>query len=234
MKLRLWAIFALLMVGTLLNAALIWGETIPRPEEDEIQLADPEVARLVYRKVNRAGNLEKMGLSGDLLSAALDSLDRYGASKDAWFAIFDSDDTATVAVAEALCPGGALPQPYAGLGVLVRMVSDRAELAQVADQKLEGQPWYDPVLAKALYSEWELRRDRAEDATVMAVSAMLLNEPYRALKREFPWGRGIITSGGTDDVMREFPRAERVLPEYFALMHFLAELAADPDRGLCG
>jgi hypothetical protein len=97
---------------------------------------------------------------------------------------------------------------------------------------LERQTWYDASLVPALYDQYERTANRKAEATIMAVSSALLGMEGQALEGQSPWSSGVLGSWGFSRLEAQQPRVRRLVIEYFALMHFLTELANGQD-GIC-
>lgn len=235
MNLRVWVILAMLLMAGIIDSFLIYTEFVPIPAALQAQVVEEILPLLSYTPGQRKTNLAKMGLSAADISVADRKFGEYEKDKKAFRKMFLHDDTPIRDVAGALCPGGEIPQPYSALAILVSEANKQRTVVDSRTQSLGKQPWFDATTARNLYKEWEQVRVRQDDATVMAVSAMLLgdSESTKALKHEQPWGRGLFTNGAFSDVKREYPNAARLVPEYFALMHFMSELANDESQGIC-
>jgi len=223
----------MLMAAVMVNAYLIYKEFVPIPAALASRVQPDVLPLLSYIKTQRTVNLTQMGLSAADIDEAERHFKEYDRDKESFFKMFDHDDTEMVQVAGALCPGGELPQPYSALAVLVSEANRQRTVITSRTESLSVQPWFDSSAARNLYKEWQQVRDPQDDATVMAISAMLMGETPKALKREAPWGRELFSDASFTTVKRAYPPARQLVPEYFAMMHFMSELASDDTRGIC-
>ena len=132
------------------------------------------------------------------------------------------------------CPSERVPQPYAALSYLVfedngvRRVVDAGAL-----HRFERQTWYDRALVPALYDQFERGEVRKQEATLMAVTAVLINREADALDGVSPWSTSLMGSWGFNRLEKAEPRIKLLVIEYFGLMHYLTELA-NTQGGICG
>lgn len=221
------AMFAVVLV----NFVLVLQERLPAA------VAGPDVARvdevlrhLQYLPTTRRTNFKEMGMSDDLADATAKYVDRY-TRKQAAFSALLTEQASLVSV--AFCPGTAMPQPYAALQFLVLETN---EVRDVVDPEMlrefEEQPWFATSSASAIYSKFEMTEGRQADATLLGVSALLVDREDDALNGYTPFATGILGARGWAPLKKEHPRIEMVAIEYFSLMHYLTELANTRD-GIC-
>jgi hypothetical protein len=227
---RPWIVAALLISVGLIDALLLFNEQIPSQQaEAELRAADERLRSLQYIAGQRRNNLVVMGMSPELADATAEQIGRLAKHTEKFERLLNEQASE---VASSLCPSD-LPQPYAALSFLVyeengkRYVVDAASLL-----RFERQPWFDAAYVPTLYDHFERTVDRRGDATLMAISAALLNREEAALEGESPWSSGVFGGWGFDRLQSKDPKIRTLAIEYFSLMHYLTELA-NAQKGIC-
>lgn len=227
---RPWIIISLLIVAVLIDALLVVNERLPlKPTETELSSSNERLKNIQYTSGTRRANFEVMGMSPDLANDTANQFSRFAKQTEKFKQLLDEQSSELFSV---LCPSE-LPQPYSALAYLVyeengtRYVVEPDTLRQ-----FERQPWFDASLVPALYNEFERTPNRRNEATIMAISAVLLNREGAALDGESPWSRSALGSWGFARLEKREPKVRRLVIEYFALMHFLTELA-NTEKGIC-
>jgi hypothetical protein len=222
------------MIGLLVNAVMMVMEGSPKLDQAE-QLQDRAFLYMFsYTDGMRRTNLNNMGIPLDMVKEkaepVFEGLER---DRKKWEALLHSlDGSHYYDVLTALCPGD-LPQPYSAAKILVSSgVGGKKSVITSAASDLPVQSWFDATAARNLFEQWE-QGDRQEDATVMAVTALLIDKSDEALRPSGVWGRGIFGNPDVADLFRQYPAHLDMVVEYFVLMHFLTELATDPRDGIC-
>jgi hypothetical protein len=231
---RPWIVFSLLVLAVLTNMVLVYFERLPTPEvrEELDKKFDEPLRKLTYQAGNRRNNLKVMGMSDELADIAANHAARFSGQTDRFRKMLEEQ---SAEMTDVLCPSEKLPQPYALLAYLVyeensiRYVMDPAMVV-----KFERHSWFDTENIQGLYDTFERVENRLLETTLMAVSAGLLNREDTALRGESPWylGRGF-GSWGFSRLEKSEPRITRLAIEYFGFMHFLTEIANEPQRGIC-
>ncbi|MEQ1505373.1 MAG: hypothetical protein ABMB14_24285 [Myxococcota bacterium] len=228
---RPWIVTALLILALLLDALLLINEQIPSVRhEQEVVDVEEKLRTLQYLPGNRRGNFQTMGMPFEVAEAAASQISRFEKQGERFQKLLEEQGAE---VADVFCPSEKLPQPYAALSYLVyeengtRYVVDPNAL-----RRFDRQPWYDASLVPSLYDQFERTAARKDQATLMAVSAALLGMEEAALDGESPWSLGLLGSWGFSRLEKRQPKVTALAIEYFALMHFLTELANAPD-GIC-
>ena len=221
-----------LLGAVLLNGALVVYERIPQPDGDlEVIRVDEVLRHIQYTASTRRNNFKEMGMSDDLADASASQIDRLMRKKKVWVELLSEQ---AAEVGPAFCPTTGLPQPYAALRFIVKEENERREVIDPERLTLfEEQPWFVGSPVDSIYAATELTTSRKADATVMGVSAVLLRKEEDLLDRMSPWSTGIMGTWGVSPLMEEYPTSRRLVIEYFALMHYLTELANTRD-GICG
>lgn len=228
---RPWIVAAFLGAALLLNVVLMWEEKLPRAE------GGPEVARveevlrhLQYQPTTRRNNFKEMGMSDELAESTAKYVDRY-ARKTPLFEQLLQEQAASVG--NAFCPGTDLPQPYAALEYLVAEENGRRDTIDPERLKLfEAQPWFATSSVRPIYTHFELTQGRYADATLLGVSALLVQREEDALDGVSPFSTGVFGSRGWAPLKKQDPRVELMAIQYFSLMHYITELANTRD-GIC-
>ncbi len=230
---RPWVIASLAVVALLVNGMLLINENVPDPtQQPELDRPIKEPLRdLLYTPTNRRANFQSMGMSFELAEAAASHIGRFDRQQPRWERMVDDQGAE---LAEALCASERLPQPYAMLAFLVYQDNDaRYVFDPLAMTRFERQSWYDDrALVPALYNQFERAPSRRVEATLMGVSAALLAREADALEGRSPWALGLVGQWGFARLKRRQPGIERLVVEYFSLMHYLTELA-NTRRGIC-
>jgi hypothetical protein len=228
---RPWVIVSLGLVAGVLLVTLLVTERIPSVEQGpELKKIQEKLRTLQYLPNNRRANFEVMGLDNELADAAARYVGRYDRQTEKLKKILDEE---TAELSQALCPSEDLPQPYAAMKYLLEESSGaRYVVDPIQLRTLEPQEWYDRSLVPALYDHFERSEARKADATVMAVSSVILAREVDALEGVAPWSLGLVGSWGFGKLKSREPRIQILVIEYFSLMHYLTELANSP-RGIC-
>ncbi|MBX2800594.1 MAG: hypothetical protein KTR31_23140 [Myxococcales bacterium] len=231
MTLRPFVVAALLIVAVLLVGALLANERILDPDESpELEKFDEPLRGLQYLPGNRRGNFQAMGMEFEMAEATASHIHRFQGQAPRFEALLDEHAAELV---DVFCPSD-LPQPYGALAYLVTQENDQRRVLD-ADllTRFERQLWYDDTgLVPALHDRFERTENRKGQATLMAVSAALLGREEDALTGRSPWSSSLLGSWGFARLIGQEPQVQRVTIEYFALMHWLTELANTRD-GIC-
>jgi hypothetical protein len=231
---RPWVVSSLLVLAVVFNSVLMYLERLPTPEvRDELnKLYDEPLRKLTYLPGNRRNNLKVMGMTDDLADAAANHAARFAPQTERFRKMLEEH---SAEMTDILCPSEKLPQPYSMLAYLVyednavRYVVDPGTM-----QKLERNSWFDTENIPGLYDAFERVENRRTEASLMAVAAVLLNREDAALEGVSPWYRGRgIGSWGFQRLQNSEPRITALAIEYFGFMHFLTEIANEPQRGIC-
>ena len=233
---------ALLLAASIVCLILMVREAVPEPVQktEEKTVQDPLIG-MSFTSAVRISNLQKMGFDSDLsrvISARIQSIQKKDTrNKEGRSRLLD----AIVANADAgfvLCPSTELPQRYAAMAFLVSEVDG---LHQVVDRQalrvgLEQQEWFDRDAVTDVYVKLEKTENRLSDATAIGISAFLLNGEQDLLLDDGFWKvGGFLGSVSLAAILRKYPEVEPKLVEYFALMHYMTELANDPNgQKFCG
>lgn len=228
---RPWVIAGLMILAVLVNGMLVINERIPSPEEvADVKKIEEKLRTLQYLPNNRRANFQTMGMSFDLSEAAASHIGRFDRQGEKFYRLLEEQ---AAELEEVFCPSPGLPQPYAALAYLVYEENGaRYVVDPITVRRFERQPWFDRALVPALYDHFERTETRKPDATLMAVAAAVLDREEDALDGVPPWSLGLIGSWGFPKLEKRTPRITRLAVEYFALMHFITEIA-NLQRGIC-
>lgn len=190
---------------------------------------------IVYSKENREANLVAFGLTEGLVKRTRDAITNYERNHlDRIDAMID-DAPDTDQLHHAFCGRTNNRRPrYEALRFLVDEDSGRRDAIDIdrADA-LNYFEWADRARISGVYKAVELVKDgnRKDDATLMGIAAILLQEEDRAIEGDAPWGRGS-HKWSWDEVVRMHPVAEQRVVRYFSLFHVFAE-RLHAEGGLC-
>lgn len=231
MTFRPWVVAGLLIVGLLVNVALLVFERLPTLDAIEtVTKYDEPLRNLQYLAGSRRSNFQVMGLEFDMAEAAASHISRFQQRQPRFLKMLDEQ---AAEVVDVFCPSE-LPQPYAALAYLVQEENGVRRVVETSTlTRFERQPWYDlDGLTPGLYDHFERTENRKAEATLMAVSSVLLNREEDALSGRSPWSLGLVGGWGFARLSNKEPRVRVLAIEYFALMHFLTELA-NTQTGIC-
>ena len=231
MTFRPWLIAGLMSVAVIVHVVLLYQERIPSTSATpEVRKLEEKLRTLQYLPSNRRANFQTMGMELDMAEASASHISRFQRQEEKFIRLMDEQAAELV---EAFCPTTQLPQPFAALQYLVY---EENRIRYVVDpltmKRFEAQPWYTASLVPALYDHFERTDRRKSEATLMAVSAVLLDREVEALDGRNPWSLGVLGGWGFGRLVKQDARVKALAIEYFALMHFLTELA-NARKGIC-
>lgn len=227
----------------IVNGGLIATERIADPiptSTQNIVNSDP-LASMQYNASGRRRNLELMGFDSGQITAATKMFDalaiRYhtgkGAEDQVQKIIEGTEERSGLVI--ALCGRGSeLPPRYAAMAYLVQAdgkVRVPIDLAVITD--LDYQPWFDEFNPLQIYRAIEDRADRKEDATRMALAAILSGRETDAVNRVRPWGDSPFTNPWSWSEVKTKTGVEDKLLTYVVNWHLVMEAARSPDNGIC-
>lgn len=227
----------------LINAGLIATERVAEPvptSTQNIVNSDP-LAAMQYNATNRRQNLEAMGFEKDQVNTAVKLFDamsiRYhlgqGAEDQIHKVIEGTEERSNLLI--ALCGRGSeLPPRYAAMAYLVQAdgkLRVPIDLASITD--LDYQPWFDAFNPLQIYRAIEDRADRKDDATRMALAAILAGRETDAINRVRPWGDSPFTNPWSWAEVKIKTGVEEKLLTYVVNWHLVMEVARTPDKGIC-
>ena len=226
------------VIGVAASVFLLLKEDIVPPETAGVHMArtvDPLLG-LVYTESNRKVNLRAFGLSDRMQQMALDRMKRIQQRHGRKIELLLDGAANPNAVADALCGDTAQVRPrYGALRFLVKEkngVRSALRVSTVTD--LDAEEWAILAPISDVYQSIELIDNREEDATLMALAAILEGREEDALKGFAPWGRGILPGQWSwEKVMNQYAGIDDRVVEYLAVMHLFVE-AANADGGICG
>jgi hypothetical protein len=187
----------------------------------------------------RSANLGLMGLSSGLARKVTERIDKIQEkdrrNKEGKSQLLEAI-TENADAGQVFCPSDELPQRYAAMAFLVR---DQDEMRTITSQSqlqagLTLGEWYDASSVGAVYEKLEKTKNRLPDATAVGVAAVLLKSEDELLLGAGEWAMGGLMGGvSVDGILASKPAVEVPLVEYFALMHYMTELANDPASKFC-
>lgn len=243
MKLRPFLVLGTMLIlmgvnGYLLFREYKWKNEGIAPSEfqpDHIKLKSDPLLSLVPVPADREKNLKAFGLPDPMVKKTLDRIrDLEDRKKDRLKLFLESVDDPTQ-IEDAFCGQTQELRPrYGALRFLVE--EEQSTRRAISIDRVSGfkrQKWSLVSPIDEVYAVAELGDDKHEDATLMAVAAIMLNREEDLLNGYKPWGRGFAATWSWEQVKKQYPGAEDRLVEYFALMHLTWELMAGTG-GLCG
>lgn len=207
------------------------SEFQPRHVTDD---SDPLLALLPVA-TDRAKNFKAFGLPEAMIKKTLDrmrDLDDRHRDRINFFLVSIDDPTE---IEDAFC--GQTQQVRPRYGALRFLIEEQQGMRRPINvdraSGFKRQKWTLASPIDEIYRVAELGEDKHEDATLMAVAAIVLGKEEDLLEGRKPFGRGLAATWSWNDVKKQNPGIEDRLVEYFALMHLTWELMAG-SGGLCG
>lgn len=227
-----------LMVAIGISGYLLYQEDVAPPEvtASHVVLKVDPLLQVRYTESNRKQNLKVFGLPDRLAKAALDRMRRIEMQHERKIEILLNGAADPNALADALCGETAQVRPrYGALRFLVKEKQSRRDPIRISSVTgLEVAEWALVAPIGDVYAEAELSDKRQEDATLMALAAILEGSEEDLLEGYKPWGRGILPGAWSwDGVMKKHPGVGERVVEYIAVMHLFVE-KANADGGICG
>jgi len=232
MSWRPWVLTSTVLIAMVLNLFLLLKERMPTVDQgpDVIKIEE-RLRHLQYLKEQRRTNFSEMGMDTEMAHAAATYIDnRYARHRERLIGLLEEH---AGEVGGAFCPSADLPQPYAAAEFLVYEENQRRDV--FAPEKLltlESQAWFAGSPVESVYNTLEVTESRKNEATVMGVSALLLGRENDVLEGRAPWSQNLLGSWGFSRLKKDSPSIEILAIQYFALMHYLTELANTRD-GIC-
>lgn len=239
---RLLVSLALLVLLVPATALLLYDEeiTLADPEERGPDTVADRYAALVFRPEARAANFETIGLRGADRTEAAGLADTYardlvaGDAERSRVRYLLGTAADPVDLQRALCGTGAEVSPiYGGLRYLVEEGKDgRFVLDPMRISSLERQRWADTSPIRRIHEEQELADERREQATPMALAAIVARRESDLLGGVPPWGTSLFGRWSWEDVGARYPQARAQVVRYLALLHVFVEEAVATE-GFC-
>lgn len=239
MNWRFFLFISTLLAMFVVNFFLIFGEAIPEVVSEDATVRVPEVTlRSIQYKMDQVrANLQKMGMSLEHADKTSDIAEGVYNKEKTRARILKMVKLNEESVAPAVCPSGqGVAQPYGMLELLVEEALGRRTVLSVTQlSEFTKQPWYASSSVERIYALVEKGKNRQPDATLMGVSALLLNKEDDAIKGTAPWANGFMGRWGFSYLLSN-PKTssiERMTSDYFALMYVIVTLANDERNGIC-
>ena len=217
---------------------LIYKEEVVPPEVTASHVAitvDP-LLKTTYTEGSRKGNMAAFGLTDELVSRATERMRRIEDRHLRKIQLLIDGAADPTALASAICGQTTQIRPrYGALRFLVKEQQGRRDPLRISSTTgLEVQDWAQLAPITDVYGAAELSDNRKENATLMAVAAILLGKESDLLEGYSPWGRGLLPGAWSwSKVVEQNPGIDERVVEYFALMHLFVEQAT-ADGGICG
>ena len=194
---------------------------------------DPLIG-IVYAKQNREENFAAFGMDEGLVTATLARMRKLEDFYRDKIAALLLDAGSVDEVADALC--GETTQVRPRYGALRYLVLEEAGQRRAVDfrklSRLEWQDWSKVAPIQGVYVDAELIDERQPDATLMAISAILLSKEVDLLDANAPWGLSLAVQWSWPRVEKENPQIRDLIIDYFATMHLVIEMAQS-EKGIC-
>jgi len=229
---------AALVMSFCVAGYLVYKEEIVPPEVTASHVAikvDP-LLKTTYTEGSRRRNMKAFGLSDALVSRALDRMRRIEDRHQRKIQLLLDGAADPNALASAVCGQTTQIRPrYGALRFLVKEQQGRRDPIRISNSTgLEAQDWSQIAPITDVYGSAELSDNRQEDATSMALAAILSGKENELLEGYKPWGRGLLPGAWSwSKVVEQNPGIDERVIEYLALMHLFVEQAT-ADGGICG
>jgi hypothetical protein len=204
------------------------ASTISRSEQDAL-------LTIRYNATSRRENLRRFGLDDALTDRVVAQIEATEAEHGRRLEKLLKNAGDPQAVADGLC--GELSETRPRYGALPFVVEERGTERRVIDvgriSSIDAQPWAVTAQISGVYGELEQAgEERQEDATLIAIAAILLGQEPAAIQRSAPWGSALWGRWSWGSVQERFPTAKGLMVNYFATMHLVVELA-QREGGIC-
>jgi len=189
-----------------------------------------------YTEGARKRNLAAFGMPEPLVAKTIDRMRRIEERHTRKIQLLLEGAADPNALAMAMCGQTSQIRPrYSAMRFLVVEAQGRREAIRVSRATgVEEQDWAQLSPITDVYGKAELSDGREEDATLMAVAAILTAKEADLLAAHAPWGSGLMPgSWSWERVVDLHPGIEERVVEYFALLHLFVEQATS-DGGICG
>jgi hypothetical protein len=229
---------AAVVMGIGVTGYLIAKERVVPPEvtsAHEVVKVDPLLAT-TYTKGARKRNLAAFGLSADQVDRVVERMKRIEDRHLRKVQLLLDGAPDPNAIVAALCGQTSQIRPrYGALRFLVKEKQGRRDPIRISRSTgLEIQEWSQVAPIADVYRVAELSEKREDDATLMAIAAILSGSETELIDGYSPWGRSILPGAWSwSKVVKTHPGVDERLEEYFALMHLFVEQATS-DGGICG
>jgi hypothetical protein len=237
MSFRIFVVVAALLIGLILNVALIAYEHLPEPPAQVQGFENEDLHKdMRWTSGTRRSNLDAFAIPPDVSDAIQERLmemqkrDRGGELL--------ATMKATPDIAGALCSNtSSLPSRYAAIGMLI--AGEPGMRRSVVDfnrtrSKLAYQEGFNHTKLESLYKGKERQPNAKPDEFALNVGAWLLGEEDPRLFEEDDWGDGIFTALDLTSFLEKNAEVEQDMIEFFAMMFYLHEVARDPKNEFCG
>lgn len=220
------------------NVHLLLNEQVEQSAEKlrrENKPKDP-LLDLRYTPSDRKANFKAFGMPDEMVAKTVSQTRFFEDKYKRKITLMLRDAAEPTAVADALC--GQTNQVRPRYGALRFLVVEDKGLRHAIDlqrvSRLEKQEWAVRSPIDAVYSKIELASERQDDATLMAIAAIMSGREEDVQQGHAPWGSGLVPgSWSWKRVKKEEPGIEKRLVDYFALMELFVEIATG-DEGICG
>ena len=238
MSMRSIMVGACLVMSTGVMGYLMSKEEVVPPEVTATHVAlkaDP-LLQTRYTEGGRKKNMAAFGLTDAMQASAIDRMRRIDQQHARKIQILLNNASDPNALADALCGQTSMVRPrYAAMRFIVKDNKGRRDPVRISRiTGLEEQDWSQVAPIGDVFGKVELSDERQDDATMMAIAAILEGREQDVLESYAPWGRGLLPGAWSWEKVNEtYPGLSERVVEYFSLMHLFVEYA-HADEGLCG
>ncbi len=236
------AMSAMLVAGALMYSTEYEGGAggwlnIPRDEANASITSEfqDKLLDITYNAQNREANLKAFGLPDALVKRTMREIVNYERNHLDRIDALIADAPDVDQVYRAFCSTSNARRPrYEALQFLVDQDNGRRPINLDNAEPLNYFEWANSARIDAVYKILELPKDgnRRDDATLMGVAAVMLEQEDLVIDGDTPWGRGA-HKWSWDDVVKKWDYADDRAVAYFALFHIFIERMHRED-GLCG
>jgi hypothetical protein len=237
MGLRLFVVVAVLLIGVLLNATLIFYESVPEPVVSAKEFkAEDKLKEIKWTRGERRNNLVAIGLPSKMVDEVLSRMERI--EKVDRNGDLIKTMKAAADVGSGLCSNeGKVPSRYAAVGMLLK--GERGTRREVipferVKNRLAYQEGYRPTDMQSLYKSTELIPNAPTDAYALNIAALLLGEDTERIEQLDKWQDPVFGSLSIISFLNSNQEVELDMIEFFASMHYLHEVARDRKNEFCG
>lgn len=237
MSFRIFVVVAALLIGLVLNVALMVYEILPEPQGQVEGFKVEDMHKdMRWTKGTRRPNLEAFALPpeiSDAVQARITEMQKRDRGGQLLKTMKETPD-----IAGALCSNtSSLPSRYAAIGMLI--AGEPGLRRNVVDfnrvrSKLEYQEGFNHTKLESLYKGKEMKPQPKPDEFALNVGAWLLGQEDQRLFDEDDWGDGLFTTLDITSFLDKNAEVEQDMIEFFALMFYLHEVARDPANEFCG
>jgi len=236
-SIRVFVIFAVLLIAVVLNGVLIYTEHTPEPRGAKEEYEKVDLFRdMLWTAGTRRSNMQEFMLTPDMVDKVDERLQAYQ-KRDRKGRILEALK-ANSDVGGRLCSNvGSLPSRYFAAGILMRGEEGTRKSLVRFDSlmtKIKLSEDFRPINLEGMYDSTELQPNAKPDNFALNIGAILLGQEVERVNKEEDWSDGIFGSRDLQTFINAEPGVEEDMVEFFAMSHYLHEVARDPGNEFCG